>query len=180
MKRLYGLLAAAGLAVPATVWAQVPPGWDVCWGGNCVAVPLDPWMTVATGVLLLLAALAVLRRRTGGALFMLAGAVAVAGYGVHEMKSAYAIISADLQITNSAGTQTLTCVFETKTQVAANGFGPTLTVLNTSGSPVTLFLTPLNGASLNWLTGIPGACQNGGVLPNNGSCFLLCTSPAPG
>ncbi len=137
-------------------------------------------MTVATGVLLLLAALTVLRRHTRGGLFLLAGAVAVSAYGVHEMKSAYAIISADLQITNSAGSQTLACVFETKTQVAANGFGPTLNVLNTSGAPVTLFLTPLNGASLNWLSGIPGACQHGGVLDNNASCFLLCAAPNPG
>jgi hypothetical protein len=132
MKRLSGLFALAGLVVPVTAWAQQPPGWDVCWGGGCVAVPLDPWMTVATGVLLLLAALTVLRRHTRGGLFLLAGAVAVSAYGVHEMKSAYAIISADLQITNSAGSQTLACVFETKTQVTANGWS----TLNVSTPPV--------------------------------------------
>ena len=180
MKRLSGLFAAAGLVVPVTAWAQQPPGWQICWGNGCnLPVPLDPWMVVATGILLLLAALAALRRHTRGGLFMLAGAVAVSAYALHEMKSAYAI-SADVLITSSSGNQTLACLFDTKTQTAANGFGPGLSVLNTSGAPVTLFLVPLNGASLNWLTGIPGVCQQGGVLDNNSSCFLPCAAPNPG
>jgi hypothetical protein len=53
-------------------------------------------------------------------------------------------------------------------------------VLNTSGGPVTVFLVPKNGASLTWLSGFPGACQNGGVLNNNSACSLPCSAPAPG
>jgi hypothetical protein len=179
MKRLFRLFAVAGLVLPMSAWAQKPPGWQICWGNGCnVAVPLDPWMAVATGVLLLLAALTALRRRTRGGLFLLAGAVAVSAYALHEMKSAYALI-ADVVITDSSGNQTLACLFDMNKATVANGFGPGLYVLNSSGAPVTLHLVPLNGASLGWLSGIAEACQQGGVLDNNSTCFLPCTAPAP-
>jgi len=165
MKRLSGMLAAAGLVAPTMAWAQPVPGWQICWGSGCnVAVPLDPWMAVATGVLLLLVGLTVLRRRTQGGLFLVAGAVAVSAYGLHDLKSANAI-PADLSITLPSGNQTLTCS------------GPGLTVHNTSGAPVILFLTPLNGASLGWLSGAIGACQQGGTLNNSASCSLPCGAP---
>ncbi len=163
MKRVSGLSAVVGLAIPSMAWAQLPPGWQVCWGNACTAaVPLEPWMVVATGVLLLLAGLALLRRRLRGGLFLLAGVLAVGGYGLHDMKSADAII-ADLVISTAAGSQTLTCA------------GPSLSVFNNSGSPVTLFMTPLNGANLSWLAG-PGVCQQGGVLNSSASCVLPCGS----
>jgi len=164
MKRLSAMLAAAGLAAPTMAWAQPVPGWQICWGSGCSsAVPLDPWMAVATGSLLLLAGLTALRRHARGGLFLLAGALAVTAYGLHDIKSADAFF-AGLSITLPSGNQTLTCS------------GPSLTVLNSSGAPVNLFLTPLNGANLGWLSGIMGACQQGGTLNNSASCSLPCTA----
>ena len=164
MKRMLALSSVAGLVVPTMAWAQLPPGWQVCWGSGCsVAVPIAPWIVVATGALLLLAGLTALRRHTRGGLFLLAGAVAVSAYGLHDIKSADAFF-AGLSITLPSGNQTLTCS------------GPSLTVLNSSGAPVNLFLTPLNGANLGWLSGIMGACQQGGTLNNSASCSLPCTA----
>jgi hypothetical protein len=179
MKFLSGLSAVAGLVVPMTAWAQQPPGWQICWGNGCnAAVPLDPWMAVATGVLLLLAALTVLRRHSRGGLFLLAGALAVSAYGLHEMKPAYAIV--DFEITGSSGTQTLACFALSKGAAPGVFIGGSRSVFNNSGAPVTLFLVPLNGASLGWLPGYPGACQQGGVLPAQQSCLLPCGPADPG
>jgi len=162
MKRMFALSSVAGLVLPTMAWAQLPPGWQVCWGSGCaVPVPLDPWMAVAIGALLLFAGLMALRRHTQGGLFLLAGALTVSAYGLHDIKSAEAFF-AGLSITLPSGSQTLTCS------------GPSLTVLNSSGAPVVLSLTPLNGASLGWLSGVMGACQQGGTLNNSASCSLPC------
>ena len=165
MKRMFVLSSVAGLVVPTMAWAQLPPGWQVCWGSGCTAaVPLDPWMAMATGALLLLAGLAALRRHTRGGLFLLIGALAISAYGLHDIKSADAL-SVALLITLPSGNQTLTCS------------GPSLAVSNSSGAPVNLFLTPLNGASLSWLSGVMGACQQGGALNNSATCSLPCAAP---
>src|SRR5512137_1912831 len=99
-------------------WAQAVPGWQICWGSGCnVAVPLDAWMAAATSVLLLLAALTTLRRHTRGGLFLLAGALALSAYTLHEAQPAFAG-SADVAITGPSGNQTLSCAIAADAKTA--------------------------------------------------------------
>ena len=179
MNRSSMLLAAGGLIVPSAVWAQSPPGWQVCWGNACnVSVPLDPWMAAATGILLLLVALAALRRNTRGAAYLLAGALVVSGYVVYEIRSANAF-SADIAITTPSGIQTQSCgIPSSPAGGAAAAVFPSLSVGNISGGPVVLGLTPVNGASTGWLNP-PTTCQQGGTLNNGSSCLLPCGPLGP-
>ncbi len=176
-KFVTALLAALSATMASLAFAQaaVIPGWQVCWGPvnnqTCVAaVPLDPWLMVVISAILAIAAVLVLRRRTGFGAYLVAGVLVLAAAGSYQLKEVWAIGS-DIQTTAANGLVTVMC-----NATQSIGF---VQIWNNSASTVQLTVTPLNGANINWPNSGPHPTC-GSTLPAGDHCLLPCSEPAPG
>ena len=163
---LFSALRATG------AWAQA---WLVCWGppGNQICAPasvptLSPWVLVAVSALLALAAVWVLRRRSGIGALLIAGVLVLAATGSHQIKDAWA--TSWFYIQSAAGEEFNACIPQ---------YYP-LDVRNAHTSPVQIFVRPSDGASLNWPVGQGDTkCASGMTLAVNEACYLPCAPVHP-
>jgi len=164
---LFSALTATG------AWAQA---WLVCWGppGNQICAPasvptLSPWVLVAVSALLALAAVWVLRRRSGIGALLIAGVLVLAATGSHQIKDAWA--SPWYYIQTATGAESHTC--------PSSGYS--MNVYNDIASPVQIFISPSDGANLGWPVG-PGQtmCSSGMILNYDQQCYLPCAPTYPG
>ena len=132
-------LALLALFVTADVWAQVIQGYQVGWGIQ--SVPLSPWASAAIAIMLTFAAYAFLRKRSGRAMMMLAGAALVAGLTLNTQETAFALVGPTDNITTPSGSMTLYCTTSHILGTTVVG-GVSLTVTPINGVPA----TPINGA----------------------------------
>lgn len=160
---LFSALTATG------AWAQA---WLVCWGppGNQICAPasvptLSPWVLVAVSALLALAAVWVLRRRSGIGALLIAGVLVLAATGSHQIKDAWATVFFDLDA--PTGKKFDTCPSSSP-----------VNVYNHHTSPVQITVTPSDGATLSWPVG-PGQdkCSSGKMLNTHEQCYLPCAPP---
>lgn len=169
---LQSISALITMLTASSAWAQA---WGVCWGppGSQVCVPasvpaLSPWMLVAVSVLLALAAVWMLRRRSGLGALLIAGVLVLAAAGSHQIKDAWA--SPYYYILTAAGQESHTC--------PPSGYP--MNVYNGTASPVQIFISPSNGANLNWPVGPSDTkCASGMILNNSEQCYLPCASVYP-
>ena len=148
-------------------------GWQVCWGSVgatvCAAqpVPLGPLATVGLSLAIAIAALLVLRYRTRGATFLLAGALVIALAAAFNVSDAWAPVAQQIDIDAPTGMRTLAC----------SSTDPIVVANDNASASVQLAITPFAGADPAWaVTGL-AACTSGTLLAAGAQCGLPCAPP---
>ncbi len=158
--------ALAGIS--RVVLAQPVSGYNVTWG--MLSVPISPWISVAIGLLLLLATYAFIRRHAGQGLFMLATATLVAALSLHTAETANAVPTPFYLITTPSGSDFYNCL----SPPSYIGYE------NDTGNPLKLTLTAVGGAPFSTPLGTASpqagpSCHAGDQqLPAGGSCYMPC------
>jgi hypothetical protein len=158
LKKLSGAATLVGFSQYA-----LADGYIITWGSQ--SVPISPWISVASGLLITVAAYSFLKRHASRGFFFLAISVVAGAMALYPEKQTLANIPQyPVSITGSSGSFTYTCgdVYNTDQTYRA-------TITNNTTASVVISVTPTGN-----ITSISGTCINGQTLPPTTSCYVQC------
>ena len=165
-------LTAAALLSVTPVFAQSTENLIVAFSGGSQAVPLSPWLTVATGIGLAAVAYVILRRRgaRGGRLFgwlLALAAATLAGVGERAISKAQAALPpAVINLSSSPGTLNLLTYWNSNIDPL------TVTVTNTTSQSVRITSVTTDNMTL-YILSKGTTCVVGNVLAPNAQCTVM-------